>query len=194
MSNDGNGSATGGDLSKATNPEILARVDRCGLSDREVEKRSGIPQAFISKARRGGSATGKASPSWRRLLSWLDTYHPEPVKAQAPRANGSPEGPGLGTPVVEELVARYRAAASPREYLNADQYLLELAARGDVDRQVAQTILEISKEARQKLKYARQEEARIDARKAVEVRVVWVSDWREKVEHNRRADEEDGIG
>ena len=54
---------------------LLAQVDaRWGGSDRELERRAGLPLRFLTKARRGERNGERAQESWERLETFLRSF------------------------------------------------------------------------------------------------------------------------
>lgn len=65
----------------ATAPdELLARVahlmSRTGLSNRDVEWRSGIALGFLREARQGERRSARSADSWRKIEAFLGVWEP----------------------------------------------------------------------------------------------------------------------
>jgi len=56
--------------------ELLERLDATWEgSDRELERQAGLPQRFLTKARRGERNGPRAAPSWDKLRRYLEGRH-----------------------------------------------------------------------------------------------------------------------
>lgn len=156
----------------------LARCRATGLSDREIEKRVGLPQAFVSKGRAGGNKGPKAEGNWERLRAWLDENFPQ---------FATPERETNSSTTMEVLEALERTT----DFASLDVLSKRVSAAiisEDMPAALGKLVIEALRERRQVLERALEERRAIDARKPVTVRVVWQSDWRRKLEVNLRAE------
>jgi hypothetical protein len=159
-----------------TYPELLARVDALGMTDKAVEQAAGLPQAFLSKARKGGQGGAKAAASWGRLLAWLE--------AREPGSKAAPSTPPA--PVVEpsrevpEDLARAIDEAHTHERIGALQTrIASSATRGEIDRFLAKVLSDILKERRLALDAEEEAKAKASGSAPMEIRIAYVNDWRE---------------
>lgn len=165
---------------KATNPEVLARLDKLGMADMKVESEVQLPGGFLSKARRGRGAGPKAAASWEKLTRWLDARDAAlaPPKAATFTTTASKEDSTVR--LVELIrVAKTRAAVDAL----IDQ-ILEDIATGDIEPSKGRVLIECLKEKRQVLDDLDIERRELDSGKPVQVEIVWRNDWRGKIEAN----------
>lgn len=158
----------------------LARARATGLSDRQIEQRvpGGLPQGFLSKARSGGHTGARSEGSWSKLRAWLDETFPA-----APGTAGAspPVQPGASAASTEILAL----IEGSRDFGTLDalsKRLLRATFAEEISQTLGKLMIEATKERRQVLERALEEQRAIDSRKPVEIRVVWVNDWRKKVE------------
>lgn len=146
-------------LEHATNPILLARLIPLGLPDVEVEKRAGLPAAFLSKARSGKQTGTRAADSWRKLEGFVVAE--ELARKIKPRGVPAPDpaAPGAEGAPVNALAERVKNADSFDELADVIQELAGEILSGGVDRQVAGPVADLLRERRAALKDAVAERA-----------------------------------
>jgi hypothetical protein len=166
-----------------TNPQILARIDALGVSDRAAEEASGAPQGFLSKARRGECGSARAAATWARILAWLE-------REEAARASGTQAPPTLApvavtTPTVssepavsDEIVSMIENAHSHDACTQVLRRLASLMAAGKLERHLGEALEGVLSQLRMSIRAAADARALVDSSKPVNVIVDHVSDWR----------------
>src|SRR5579872_5498041 len=69
-------------MSRPTKPNLLERFDLLGLSANAFEQDAGLPQGFVSKARRGELTGPRAAPSWRKFRDALAKFERAAVEGE----------------------------------------------------------------------------------------------------------------
>ncbi|HZV03173.1 MAG TPA: hypothetical protein VFF73_41095 [Planctomycetota bacterium] len=160
---------------QGTHPEILARVDALAMKggDKAVERAARLPQAFLSKARKGLCGGAKAAASWGKLLAWLERQS-ESGERPATTAPASDPAPGA---VPDELAAAIDRAKTFPAIGECLTRITAAVKRGELDRFVGKALVDCLKERRMTL--SAEEEAAAFARAGEEevVRVVLIRDW-----------------
>lgn len=177
---------------RPTHPELLARVEAAlestpGLSERRIEESCDppLPQAFLSKAKRGGNSGARSEPTWARLKAWLDQHYPSAVQVELARQTDE-QG------VLQDLAHRLRNAQTLEELGEAMKIVTELNVLGTISDPRARCLQILSLERRQLFKMLEEQRKAVDARKPVVVHIVWSSDWRAKVATNEAAANAEG--
>jgi hypothetical protein len=163
------GQANQEDANRPTNPDLISRVDRCGLSDREVEKRVPLPTAFLSKARKGGGAGGKAADSWRRLRSWLDSVFPEAV-ASSPLNAFVQSSMGAD---LDAFAHQIEASRSMEELEAVGRKAEVLLVRGLIPQKIVDSLAKLLHQRRMAIESKLEYAAKATGSKPVEVEIQW---------------------
>lgn len=172
------------------------------LSYSEAERRSGAPHGFLCKAWNGEREGPQSENTWAMLVKMFGLASipavPGPVPAAGAPLSSMPAVPGEpGAPQApSELVLAIRDADSLEKLDGLTKLVLEGVALPMTDPRhlgpnVGNSLRALIYERRQILGAIVEEQRRVDARKPVEVRIVWTSDWREKVAANEAADAAD---
>lgn len=142
---------TGRSSQRVTRPDLIAVVDSLGMTDKAVEIEAGLPQGFISKARRGGGAGGKAAGSWARLEDWLAG------RGLGPRASVAKEQASDAEDAKKALALAIEKARTSRALRDVAKKISLLALAGAIDRGDAGLLIDAVKEQRACHKAAREE-------------------------------------
>lgn len=156
----------------------LARARATGLSDRQIEQRvpGGLPQGFLSKARSGGHTGARSEGSWSKLRAWLDEVFPAPA--------GTPSSPSSAgaSAASAEILALIEGSKDFGTLDALSKRLLRATFAEEIPEKLGRLMIDATKERRQVLERALEEQRAIDSRKPVEIRIVWVNEWRKKVD------------
>jgi hypothetical protein len=160
----------------ASRPEILERVDLLGLSDADVERLSGLPQAFLSKARAGKNDGPRALRSWARLEAWLLSQG-VPVSSPSTATEAYAPKDRETAPLVLSLLEKLEQAHTLAAHDEVARGLVRATALGLVRQ--AKNVLEALRERRIVLEKRLLEEASRTNRAPLRIVVEWHGpDWR----------------
>ena len=146
--------------------DAVARLDALAISDREAERRAGLPGGWLSKLRAGKNRDARAADSLAKLRRWLATEKHvgkgmEPVEdrpATEALARALTRSP-LPTTAGVDLAASIRTAATFREVKECERELVALALElGDPMPQSLDLAAKVLKSLKDTLKREKDEE------------------------------------
>lgn len=127
----------------AKHEQLLAAIAELGLEAQEVERAAGLPQAWLSKAKKGEREGPKADEGWDKLEAWhraRTSPAPSPPPAAA-SSSPAPAGPSSSTDipaeqiqkVERELAEAFEKAKNAEDLLPIDLRIAAETARGVLD-------------------------------------------------------------
>lgn len=160
----------------AKHAELLRVVEGLGLEAQEVERAAGLPQAWLSKAKKGEREGPKADDGWDKLAAWLASRSStgaaiaavaKEIPAIAPAPSSSPSGPSSSTDISAEEIQRvereiakaFETVTTAEELLAIDKRLGAETARGILDNRRSNALRVLAIEIRQALELALSEKA-----------------------------------
>lgn len=158
-----------------TRPDLIGRLDALSprTPDMHVERAAGLPSGFLSKARKGRNAGGKATASWEKLEDWVAGKEGKSV-APAPSASGAGDGEQLLDAIAREL----ELAKEPGQVDALINRLGGPALKGIVPETRVRAVCALLHEKRMVLELIAQQKKRADDGKPVEIVVKYENDWR----------------
>lgn len=168
-----------------TEPGLLVLVKATGRSDRDVEREVGLPQGFLSKARKGGQKDPRAHTSWVKLKRWLSNAGSKAKPSESPpvEAVQSAVPAPLSIARASELdgVAMDKAIDEANTYDKVDDLLKSITKairREHLTPLVGSRMIDALKEKRMVMEASDKQKATIAAGATVVIRVEHVNDWR----------------
>lgn len=155
-----------GDGSGITRPDLVARVEAAGLTDSGAERDAGLPQAFLSKARRGGCAGPGARASWIKLQGWLDQHHPTGA-AKGARVVADNEA------TLDEFAGQIRASVTLEEVEAVGRRAEELLVLGVISERMSDALAKLLHQRRMAIETRMEHAAKIQGNAPVKVEVEW---------------------
>ena len=151
---------------------VQAFEDAYDLSDAELERQVGLPQAFLSKWRAGGRRGAGAQESLTKLRRFL-----ERATGVEP---GSTEEPSDSRPssARDELAEQIENASTQEALEAAQRRVVACMARRELDRHEGAALVDACRKQGLALERASEEAARIRSDEPVEIVVTFKQDWR----------------